>query len=581
MYNIVGAKFEKETAYFAIGGFIFLRFICPAVVAPEAYGISKVPISTGVRRSLLLVSKIIQNIANGIKQAKEAYMTCADDFILLNQSKIVNYYEYLSKIPTISTQDGEEEMKKNMISLIPIPLVDESLSIIHRIVIQNIDKLKEYLQNTDETELVCYEVYENLSTVLLKANIVLDPMKTASEQVKQVSSPLYKPYYLFIDAILADGCSIVANHLLSHISDMTDKEIITEALMVIVHQHGDSMRFIKSLINKEINKINHFHDLMENPSIGNLLFFSFLKVLNREFLIIHWKDLIVKINEENELIEIDPLRVPPDFDLMKSNEKLTELTKLFLNKLLDNKAKIDRQTREVCAYVQMKLLKKFGKIAKNNQKQVNIDETFTIKLFCERVFSSAIAFPSLFHLLPDLPNSNARRTFFLISQVIKQFLYYVRPFHDGFLIGLNHLIITERERVNEFLHHLILPSVQAHDSKISWDTQTESFCGLHQQLSKNLDILKVSLGNKTNKETIIYNIFDRLAAVITLYRFRLRRRIESGVFFFFFFFFKNGYLFFVFSFNNRKLWKLQMMTQVNTLITLIKSLNIYCKTTFY
>jgi hypothetical protein len=47
----------------AIGGFMFLRFICPALVAPDSFGlIRSVPPES--RRALVLVAKVLQNLAN-------------------------------------------------------------------------------------------------------------------------------------------------------------------------------------------------------------------------------------------------------------------------------------------------------------------------------------------------------------------------------------------------------------------------------------------------------------------------------------------------------------------------------------
>ncbi len=49
-----------------VGGFFFLRFVCPSLVAPEGYGLSEQVPDTKARRSLILVSKILQNLANQV-----------------------------------------------------------------------------------------------------------------------------------------------------------------------------------------------------------------------------------------------------------------------------------------------------------------------------------------------------------------------------------------------------------------------------------------------------------------------------------------------------------------------------------
>ena len=42
-----------------MGGFLFLRFICPAITTPQAYGmVDDVP-SAGFRRILVLVTKLL------------------------------------------------------------------------------------------------------------------------------------------------------------------------------------------------------------------------------------------------------------------------------------------------------------------------------------------------------------------------------------------------------------------------------------------------------------------------------------------------------------------------------------------
>jgi len=66
----------------AVGGFVFLRFFCPALVAPEAFGLWKGAINPSDRRSLILVSKIVQNMANGVSFGpKEPFMVPFNDLI--------------------------------------------------------------------------------------------------------------------------------------------------------------------------------------------------------------------------------------------------------------------------------------------------------------------------------------------------------------------------------------------------------------------------------------------------------------------------------------------------------------------
>jgi len=84
-----------------IGGFIFLRFFCPAVSSPEAYGIVEEPPSASARRLLILITKVLQNLSNDVEfGSKEPYMTKMNDFIQSNRGKLVQFYDKLVKPST-------------------------------------------------------------------------------------------------------------------------------------------------------------------------------------------------------------------------------------------------------------------------------------------------------------------------------------------------------------------------------------------------------------------------------------------------------------------------------------------------
>ena len=73
--QIVEKRFP-EANLTAVGGLVFLRFFCPAIVAPDSLGLVKdMSPRDPRRRGLLLITKSIQNLANRIDQwSKEAFM---------------------------------------------------------------------------------------------------------------------------------------------------------------------------------------------------------------------------------------------------------------------------------------------------------------------------------------------------------------------------------------------------------------------------------------------------------------------------------------------------------------------------
>eukprot|EP01133_Synstelium_polycarpum_P008981 gene8981-10535_t len=83
IYTQVAKRFpdESTTAVKAVGGFVFLRFINPTLFSPETLITSTAP-SIVARRSLTLVTKLLQNISNQmIFTSKEQYLEKSNAFI--------------------------------------------------------------------------------------------------------------------------------------------------------------------------------------------------------------------------------------------------------------------------------------------------------------------------------------------------------------------------------------------------------------------------------------------------------------------------------------------------------------------
>ncbi|KAI1644280.1 uncharacterized protein F4817DRAFT_225030 [Daldinia loculata] len=101
----------QEAKYTAVGAFIFLRFFCPAIVAPEAENLVATPPSKEMRRGLLLIAKVIQNLANNVLfGAKEPYMYPLNDFLTQNIYRVTTFLREISVPPPVldtRPADGE------------------------------------------------------------------------------------------------------------------------------------------------------------------------------------------------------------------------------------------------------------------------------------------------------------------------------------------------------------------------------------------------------------------------------------------------------------------------------------------
>jgi hypothetical protein len=87
-----------ESKYIVIAGFLFLRYICPAVVAPDGYKLVSGTVPEKVRRVLVLLSKVLQTIANEREFGdKEAYMMCMNQLCVEYQSMLQYFFNSLAK----------------------------------------------------------------------------------------------------------------------------------------------------------------------------------------------------------------------------------------------------------------------------------------------------------------------------------------------------------------------------------------------------------------------------------------------------------------------------------------------------
>lgn len=81
-----------DAKYTAVGAFVFLRFFCPAIVAPEVEGLVSTPPSKEMRRGLLLIAKVVQNLANNVLfGAKEPYMFPLNHFLTQHIFRVTGF----------------------------------------------------------------------------------------------------------------------------------------------------------------------------------------------------------------------------------------------------------------------------------------------------------------------------------------------------------------------------------------------------------------------------------------------------------------------------------------------------------
>lgn len=82
-----------------VSGFIFLRLLCPALLNPRQFGLVGETPPPAATRSLVMIAKCLQNLANLIEfGGKEPYMEVVNPFILKNKERMIVFLDQLSSI---------------------------------------------------------------------------------------------------------------------------------------------------------------------------------------------------------------------------------------------------------------------------------------------------------------------------------------------------------------------------------------------------------------------------------------------------------------------------------------------------
>eukprot|EP01087_Luapelamoeba_hula_P013276 TRINITY_DN3797_c0_g1_i1.p1 TRINITY_DN3797_c0_g1~~TRINITY_DN3797_c0_g1_i1.p1 ORF type:complete len:1107 (-),score=266.57 TRINITY_DN3797_c0_g1_i1:12-3332(-) len=100
----------------AIGGLLFLRFICPALFTPHLFDLIKEPATQSASRTLVLVSKVLQMLANGLQfNEGDSYMCVMNPFLHQYNGDIVDFFITIATVP--NDHDLERmERKRRMLS---------------------------------------------------------------------------------------------------------------------------------------------------------------------------------------------------------------------------------------------------------------------------------------------------------------------------------------------------------------------------------------------------------------------------------------------------------------------------------
>ncbi|XP_025011338.2 rasGAP-activating-like protein 1 isoform X2 [Gallus gallus] len=99
---------HEEVQYFAISGFLFLRFFAPAVLTPKLFGLREQHAEPRTGRTLLLLAKALQSIGNlGLQPGKEPWMAPLHTVLLPSITRVRAFLDSLIEVDSTQATAGE------------------------------------------------------------------------------------------------------------------------------------------------------------------------------------------------------------------------------------------------------------------------------------------------------------------------------------------------------------------------------------------------------------------------------------------------------------------------------------------
>ncbi|XP_034936145.1 neurofibromin isoform X2 [Chelonus insularis] len=158
LYQVLSKRFPQspQVNIGAVGTVIFLRFINPAIVSPQEMGIVNKPVPPHIKRGLMLMSKILQNIANHVEFSKEQHMLPFNDFLRTR-------FEIGRRFFIQIASDCETVDQTNP----PMSFVsDANVLALHRLLWNHQEKIGDYLSSSRDHKAVGRRPFDKMATLL-------------------------------------------------------------------------------------------------------------------------------------------------------------------------------------------------------------------------------------------------------------------------------------------------------------------------------------------------------------------------------------------------------------------------------
>eukprot|EP00127_Corallochytrium_limacisporum_P005997 Clim_evm74s215 gene=Clim_evmTU74s215 len=142
----------EETEMIAISGFLFLRFLCPAILGPRLFNLWNGDVPSNAARTCTLLAKIIQNLGNLVEFGdKEPYMKPMNEFIVGERENCLKFLDSISSLQTRALEQHEDKRAEDL-DLQTLPA--EQCSRVYHCFVRAAPTMQDRVTDDDEVPLV-------------------------------------------------------------------------------------------------------------------------------------------------------------------------------------------------------------------------------------------------------------------------------------------------------------------------------------------------------------------------------------------------------------------------------------------
>ena len=420
-------------------------------------------IPENARRTLVLVSKILTNIANQQKSAggqKEVYMEATDKFVEDNMQRVIDYFVDISVAPFPSSSEkqgeGEQkgeglvgydsmkiEMQKSQVISAYKKIATEMLNGGRDKLVGNLEKLKN--EKTEESFLFSasfsfqiFQLYVPFLKLMAmeKARNFSEPSKTL---LNFISLLFLKDMTLSFELVKSSivtkqiDISTFSNAFLKVALSLSSSSSPFPLTLRSSFKNFSVYKFFEGILKKELSffaskNLSNFCE----QSFTSKFFVEVCLNYASPFLKNVLSSLVMQIIEENPLLEYDQKKLPPEMSASENILQLISITKNFVEKLLTSMFSFPFFLWKLLNI----LLQQFSLFLPQN------DSAFQVPDVCQFLFStlfcSALQKPKLF----GLTETFSFFFFLLLSSSLSYLLfYYPLRYHIHYYISLLYFII--------------------------------------------------------------------------------------------------------------------------------------------